>query len=321
MSKAVSHDGDPRFEKKPLHRLTLRPDALNFGQPNAKRGALGAMRPRGRNAQGLRPVEQVVQSLLWVHCGPPSSNMALRDECRRLIGVVACTPNQALRYLQGTPRLAAVFDFDDPSPACLQLMQSIKRKCPSVPIVMLTETHSEELAVWAFRARVWNYLVKPVPLRELRANLKQLIALATQRNASESRAIARPATLVPSHDSGPTQVAKIQHLRRVIDGLRPDTGQRISVDAIAAQCGLDRFAFSRLFHKTYGCSCREYLMRTRIEHARKLLCSSHLTVTEAASIAGFADSSYLARMFRRYLGASPTQVCADGSTALEAAEP
>ena len=42
---------------------------------------------------------------------------------------------------------------------------------------------------------------------------------------------------------------------------------------------------------------------------------------EAASIAGFADSSYLARMFRRYLGASPKQLCADGSAALEAAEP
>ncbi len=261
-----------------------------------------------------------MQSLLWVHCGPPNSDAALRDECRRLAGVLECTPNQALRHLQGTPRLAAVFDFDDPNPACLQLMQSIKRKCPSVPIVMLTESHSEELAVWAFRARVWNYLVKPVPLRELRANLKQLIALASRRNASESRAVERPATLVPNRDPGPNHVAKIQHLRRVIDSLRPNSGQRLSVDTIAAQCGMDRFAFSRLFHKTYGCSYREYLMRTRIEHARKLLRSSNLTVTEAASIAGFADSSYLARMFRRYLGASPKQVCADGSTALEAAE-
>ena len=237
-----------------------------------------------------------------------------------MVGVVECTPNQALRHLQGTPRLAAVFDFDDPSAACLQLMQSIKRQCPSVPIVMLTKTHSEELAVWAFRARVWNYLVKPVPLRELRVNLKQLIAIASRRDASESRALERPASLVPSREPGPTHLAKIQRLRLVIDSLRLNSGQRISVDAIAAQCGMDRFAFSRLFHKTYGCSCREYLMRNRIDHARKLLRSSNLTVTEAASIAGFADSSYLARMFRRYVGASPKQACADGSTALETAE-
>lgn len=268
-------------------------------------------------------MDQVVRgrSLLWVHCGPPNSNIALREECRRLLGVVECAPNQALRHMAGAAPLAAVFDFDDPSPACLQLMQGIKRKCPSVPIVMLTETHSEELAVWAFRARVWNYLVKPVPLRELRVNLKQLIAIASQRDGSDSRALERPASLVPSRDPGPAHLAKIQHLRRVIDSLRPNAGQKISVDGIAAQCGMDRFAFSRLFHKTYGCSCREYLMRTRIEHARKLLRSSDLTVTEAASIAGFADSSYLARMFRRYLGASPKQLCAEGSTALESAEP
>ncbi|MDE2296120.1 MAG: response regulator, partial [Gammaproteobacteria bacterium] len=127
-------------------------------------------------------------------------------------------------------RLAAVFDFDDPSPACLQLMQSIKRQCPSVPIVMLTETHSEELAVWAFRARVWNYLVKPVPLRELRANLKQLIDLASHRDGSASRALERPASLVPSREADRGQmIAKVQTLRRVIEGLRPNTGQRISV--------------------------------------------------------------------------------------------
>ena len=43
---------------------------------------------------------------------------------------------------------------------------------PALPILMLTDTHSEELAVWAMRTRVWNYLVKPVPLRELKSNLE-----------------------------------------------------------------------------------------------------------------------------------------------------
>ncbi len=268
----------------------------------------------------MRPEEQVVRSLLWVHCGPPNADAPLREECRRLVGVAECLPNQALRKLQCEPRLAAVFDFVDPTPACLQLMQSIKRQCPSIPIVMLTESHSEELAVWAFRARVWNYLVKPVPLRELRANLKQLIALTSQRNASESRTLERPASLIPSRVPEPGRVAKTHTMRRVIDQLHRKAGARISVDAIAAECGMDRFAFSRLFHKTYGCSCREYLMRIRIEHARQLLTSANVTVTEVASIAGFADSSYLARMFRRYLGTSPTQVRGERTSMVEVAD-
>jgi hypothetical protein len=35
--------------------------------------------------------------------------------------------------------------------------------------------HSESLAVWAFRNRVWNFLVKPVRTSELRANFDVLM--------------------------------------------------------------------------------------------------------------------------------------------------
>ena len=259
-------------------------------------------------------MNRVVPPLLWVSCGRSPSSHNLRDECRRLVQVTECAPNQALRQLQAEARLAAVFDFDEPSPTCLLLMQSIKRRCPGVPIVMLTEAHSEELAVWAFRARVWNYLVKPVPLREMRANLKQLVALVSRREASQSRALERPAGLLPRGERPADERAQARNLKRVVEHIRSNCSAKLNIGELAAQCGMDRFAFSRLFHQTYGCSYREFLMRARIDRACKLLGSSNVSVTEAAGLAGFADSSYLARVFRRYLGASPKQYCARGAS-------
>jgi DNA-binding NarL/FixJ family response regulator len=55
---------------------------------------------------------------------------------------------------------ALCFEFDYPDRERLLAMQSVKRSHPRLPILMLTLGHSESLAVWAFRARVWNYLVQ-----------------------------------------------------------------------------------------------------------------------------------------------------------------
>ena len=54
------------------------------------------------------------------------------------------------------------FDYDCPDVAGLNLLRQVKKDFPSVPILMLTEHNSEELAVWALRSRVWDYFVKPI---------------------------------------------------------------------------------------------------------------------------------------------------------------
>jgi DNA-binding NtrC family response regulator len=62
----------------------------------------------------------------------------------------------------------AFFEFDFPTRQGLNLLKDTKRAHPSLPLVMLTVQHSEALAVWAFRSRVWDYLVKP-PQRSIAA--------------------------------------------------------------------------------------------------------------------------------------------------------
>jgi len=200
-----------------------------------------------------------------------------------------------------------VFEFDDPVAAQLQLLQSVKRLHPSIPILMVTSTHSEDLAVWAFRTRVWNYLVKPVPLRELKSNLDQLAKISRRREAV-GRQIERPGTMIPptpgAETSGHTEKAVMQ---RIIENVRRDHTTRLRVSELARECGMSRFSFSRLFRSSFGCSCREYVMRLRIETACKMLKVPHPSVTHVATTAGFTDASYFARIFRRHMNKSPIE--------------
>ena len=245
--------------------------------------------------------------LLWVSCTSSRSGHALLEECRRLCQVSRCTPAQAVDALTQSPPFAVIFDFDEPEAPQLQLLQSVKRQHPSVPILMITETHSEELAVWAFRARVWNYLVKPVPLREIKANLRQLVKVAERRNESGARLVERPGAMLPATVAGSEQQSDEAIMRRAIERIRKDHSTQLSIAQLAKDSGMTRFAFSRLFSRTYGCSCRDYVMRLRIETACRLLATPGTTVTEIAVDAGFADASYFARIFRRYVGKSPKE--------------
>ncbi len=51
--------------------------------------------------------------------------------------------------------------FDRPDTPGLRRLLEIKRTVPATPITMFTVQHSEELAVWAMRSSVWEYMVVP----------------------------------------------------------------------------------------------------------------------------------------------------------------
>lgn len=74
----------------------------------------------------------------------------------------------------------ACFEYDFPDIASLSVLSDIKEYFASVPIVMFTEQHSEALAVWALRARVWNYFVKPVTPDAVLPSLDSLARLVAE---------------------------------------------------------------------------------------------------------------------------------------------
>ncbi len=243
----------------------------------------------------------------WILCASNGSPAELLEQCKRLCQVTVCDSRNALTAISNAKPDIIVFEFDNPVAEQLHLLQSVKRLQPSVPILMITSTHSEDLAVWAFRARVWNYLVKPVPLRELKSNLEQLAKIALRREGV-GRQIERPGAMLPlastEQTSGSTEKAVMQ---RIIENLRRDHTTRLSISQLARECGMSRFSFARLFRNSFGCSCREYVMRLRIETACKMLEAPHPSITHIAISAGFTDASYFARMFRRHMFKSPIE--------------
>jgi AraC-like DNA-binding protein len=79
----------------------------------------------------------------------------------------------------------------------------------------------------------------------------------------------------------------------------------IDLDAAARQAGTSPFHFLRLFANVLGVTPHQYLVRSRLRQAARLLADADLPVTDIAYDVGFADLSNFVRTFHRAAGVSP----------------
>ncbi|MFA6287318.1 MAG: helix-turn-helix domain-containing protein [Opitutaceae bacterium] len=79
----------------------------------------------------------------------------------------------------------------------------------------------------------------------------------------------------------------------------------IGLDVLAKKAGMSLSTFKRAFKAVTGTSPIDYVLQARLARACHLLRDADKTVTEAALAAGFNDSNYFARQFRRRMGCTP----------------
>ncbi len=81
--------------------------------------------------------------------------------------------------------------------------------------------------------------------------------------------------------------------------------EAIELEVVAREVGLSAFHFLRLFSSVLGVTPHQYLVRSRLRRAARLLAESSLPVTEVAYEVGFGDLSNFVRTFHRAAGVSP----------------
>jgi AraC family transcriptional regulator len=93
--------------------------------------------------------------------------------------------------------------------------------------------------------------------------------------------------------------------RRSKEMMRASLGSNLSIAAIAAECRLTPSHFGRYFKRSTGVTPYQYLIRLRLEEAKRLMLTTEHSLAEIALACGFGDQSYLTRIFSRNLGTSP----------------
>jgi AraC family transcriptional regulator len=95
-------------------------------------------------------------------------------------------------------------------------------------------------------------------------------------------------------------------LRQLREWMAEHTAEEFSLERLAAQAGLSRFHFERLFKAAVGVSPSRYHIDLRMNEARRLLRETKMSVVDVALEVGYTNPSHFAQLFRREIGLSPS---------------
>lgn len=119
----------------------------------------------------------------------------------------------------------------------------------------------------------------------------------------------RPVARLGPPGPGSPQVSSRDRARAVQAALWIDAHahESIDLDAAARQSGLSEFHFLRVFARVLGVTPKQYVIRSRLRRAARLLAEDTQPITEIALEVGFGDLSNFVRTFHRAAGVSPRQ--------------
>ncbi|MCW8193495.1 response regulator transcription factor [Proteobacteria bacterium 005FR1] len=230
---------------------------------------------------------------------------ALRAKGYRLV-YVTVGQNPVKTIEKHTP-VTVIFQYDYPDLFGLADLRLTKQLAPSVPLLMVTQAHSEQLAVWAFRTRVWDYFVQPVDTARLVAVVDTLHGFG--KGSHTARSFPQLKNTIPPEArlrcGGGSEEQSI--LERALSYLDANLHKKIVQADVAHSFGLSTFQFSRLFKRLTRVTFQEYLISRRIEEAKRLLENPKASVTDVCFTVGFQDLSYFTRVFQRYVGLPPSR--------------
>jgi AraC family transcriptional regulator len=96
-------------------------------------------------------------------------------------------------------------------------------------------------------------------------------------------------------------------LRQITDWMAANLAEEFNLERLAAQAGLSKFYFNRLFKSATGVSPSRYQIALRMDEARRLLRETKKSVVDVALDLGYANPSHFAQAFRKEAGLTPSE--------------
>jgi AraC family transcriptional regulator len=94
-------------------------------------------------------------------------------------------------------------------------------------------------------------------------------------------------------------------LRHVLDYIHENLAHDLSLATLAKEANLSTYHFAHLFRASMGELVHQFVIRQRVEAAKRLLLQGMLPLPEVAVQVGFADQSHLGRHCKALLGVTP----------------
>ena len=99
----------------------------------------------------------------------------------------------------------------------------------------------------------------------------------------------------------------VESLTSVVDLCQARFSEPLRVADLAVAAGCSESTLERRMRKVFGLSATQFVLRTRVDHATRLLTDTDRPLAEIALACGFSDQSSFTRTFGRLTGDTPAQ--------------
>lgn len=94
-------------------------------------------------------------------------------------------------------------------------------------------------------------------------------------------------------------------IQRVVEYIHDNLDHNLTLAELATVADMSAYHLAHTFKQALGIAPHQYILRTRIEHAKALLLQGKLSIAEIATRVGFFDQSHFTRYFKRSVGITP----------------
>lgn len=156
----------------------------------------------------------------------------------------------------------------------------------------------------ALKYGVTDYLLKPISLDDL----KEALINAREIIYKKRNVISQKTDLENAVDISLNPLIKDTTVLEMIDHIKNNYEEKISISDLSKELAYSESMLNRKFKKEVHITFNEYLNRYRINKAIDLLKNSDYNITEIAYMCGYSSAKYFARVFKKYLGMSPSDL-------------
>ena len=97
------------------------------------------------------------------------------------------------------------------------------------------------------------------------------------------------------------------YIKEAINYIEQNFQNDITIEDIAAVCGINRSYFGKIFRNSIGRSPQEFLMNYRMVKATELLKLTSLSIADIGSAVGYGNQLHFSRAFKTIYGVSPRE--------------
>lgn len=197
-----------------------------------------------------------------------------------------------------------IMDINMPRMDGLTAAGIIKEKYPEIFIVILTGYDYFEYAQTAIRAKVDDYILKPISKSDIEIVLTKIVSLLHEREKrAEYEKLSDDEMIVVEGDNNMTDLVGIitEYMKKNM--YSPDH----SLAKMANDIGFNSSYLSGIVKQIYGVPFQDYVNKKRMERAKLLLLSTPMKNYEVAESIGMEDVNYFVTKFKKAWGVTPKQ--------------